>query len=317
MTARAHHSPNHASRGHTTAKTATRMLGGRWHGTYGTALCPAHDNRRTPALSLADGKAGRLLVHCFAGCDGRSVLAAIHRLAGCGSPPLHRGRSNSASPTEHFAEVPRTNTAGQSRARHLWARGIAITGTLAEDYLRSRAIRGALPDSLRYLPACWHADSGRSMPALLASVTVDDKQTSVLRTYLDIDGNKARVPVFRKLLGSPDGGAVHIVDGSGPLVLAEGVETALSLRDELGEGFAVWATAGTSGMKRLRLPDDASPHNGELIIAFDDDLAGRSAADGLAGRAHAQGWRVKLLAPPDIGDWNDLAKARASPKAVP
>ncbi|MEM8758745.1 MAG: hypothetical protein AAGE83_00260 [Pseudomonadota bacterium] len=54
-----------------TAREICLALGGRWHGAYGTACCPAHDNRRTPALSLADGRDGRLLVKCHAGCDFR------------------------------------------------------------------------------------------------------------------------------------------------------------------------------------------------------------------------------------------------------
>jgi hypothetical protein len=51
----------------TGAATLTRALGGKWYGHYGLAFCPAHDNRRTPALSLAKGAEGRLLATCHAG----------------------------------------------------------------------------------------------------------------------------------------------------------------------------------------------------------------------------------------------------------
>ena len=50
------------------AERITRALGGHWHGQYGLALCPAHENKVTPSLSLADGDEGRLLAKCFAGC---------------------------------------------------------------------------------------------------------------------------------------------------------------------------------------------------------------------------------------------------------
>ena len=50
------------------AQRITLALRGRWHGAYGVAFCPAHPNRRTPALSLADGGDGRLLALCHAGC---------------------------------------------------------------------------------------------------------------------------------------------------------------------------------------------------------------------------------------------------------
>ena len=39
----------------TDAYSITTALGGRWHGGYGMALCPAHENIRTPALSVKDG----------------------------------------------------------------------------------------------------------------------------------------------------------------------------------------------------------------------------------------------------------------------
>ncbi len=59
------------------ARTITTALGGRWHGSYGLAFCPAHQNSKTPALSLSDGSDGKLLVFCHAGCDGTDVLAAL------------------------------------------------------------------------------------------------------------------------------------------------------------------------------------------------------------------------------------------------
>lgn len=39
------------------------------------ALCPAHDDRG-PSLSIRELDDGRVLVHCFAGCDVQSILPA-------------------------------------------------------------------------------------------------------------------------------------------------------------------------------------------------------------------------------------------------
>ena len=58
------------------AKALTRALGGRWHGSYGTARCPAHDDN-LPSLSIRDGEYGRMLLHCHAGCEFQVVAAAI------------------------------------------------------------------------------------------------------------------------------------------------------------------------------------------------------------------------------------------------
>ena len=38
--------------------------------------CPAHDDR-SPSLAIKDGDDGRILVHCFAGCETEDVLSAI------------------------------------------------------------------------------------------------------------------------------------------------------------------------------------------------------------------------------------------------
>ena len=45
------------------------------HGKY-IARCPAHDDR-SPSLAIKDCGDGRILLHCFAGCDVESVLDAL------------------------------------------------------------------------------------------------------------------------------------------------------------------------------------------------------------------------------------------------
>ncbi len=40
------------------------------------ALCPAHTDR-SPSLSIAEGQDGRVLLHCFAGCEPDAILRAL------------------------------------------------------------------------------------------------------------------------------------------------------------------------------------------------------------------------------------------------
>ena len=40
------------------------------------ACCPNH-NDKNPSLSLRDLPDGRILIHCFAGCDSNSILSSI------------------------------------------------------------------------------------------------------------------------------------------------------------------------------------------------------------------------------------------------
>ena len=62
---------------------------------------------------------------------------------------------------------------------------------------------------------------------------------AVHRTYLRPDGSgKAEVHPAKAMLGAALGGAVRVADGHGPLVVAEGIETALSLPSGLLRGLA-------------------------------------------------------------------------------
>lgn len=285
----------------TTARFLTESLRGRWHGRYGTAFCPAHRNSRTPALSLADGAAGRLLIKCHAGCTFEDVLAALR-----GRGLLKNGVAVSA-PFPPRARSPRaeetmTTARRAEQARRIWDESRSITGSVAERYLRGRAISCDLPSTLRFHPSCWHS-SGVRLPAMVALIE-GSNGFAVHRTYLRPDGfGKAAVEPAKAMLGSVGGGAVRLYQAPGALVVAEGIETTLSLQSGLlGTAGTLWATLSTSGMTMLRLP--ASP--AELLVAADGDEAGRRAAFHLATRAAALGWQVSMLDPPEGADWNDV-----------
>jgi putative DNA primase/helicase len=46
------------------------------HGSGWQALCPAHADRN-PSLSISEGKGGRVLLKCHAGCDTKDIMAAL------------------------------------------------------------------------------------------------------------------------------------------------------------------------------------------------------------------------------------------------
>lgn len=54
----------------------SRLQGVKQQGERHVACCPAHQDK-SPSLSLSRGKDGRALVHCYAGCETRDVLAAV------------------------------------------------------------------------------------------------------------------------------------------------------------------------------------------------------------------------------------------------
>jgi hypothetical protein len=291
----------------TDARTVCEALGGRWAGRYGLAFCPAHDNTRTPALSLSTGSDGRLLAHCHAGCDFLAILDALRgrgRVEGRGSGGF------TPDPAVTARREAETRQAAEKRARQaeaLWQEAQPLAGTLAETYLRARRITCPLPLTLRFHPDCWHA-SARRFPALVAAVEGGDG-FGLHRTYLAADGSgKAAVEPARAMLGSVQGAAVRLSDGPGRLVVAEGIETGLSLCSGLLDTPAtVLAALSTSGLRGLRLP--ARP--GRLTIATDGDAPGREAAHALAERAHGLGWQVGILDPGDGLDFNEILTGKA------
>ena len=288
------------------AQSLTRALGGKWHGRYGLTFCPAHHNTRTPALSLSNGRDGRLLATCHAGCTFVAIVAALRGLGlleGGGAYVAPDASNAARRRAEELAEAGKR----AAQAERLWQEAQPIGGTLAERYLRGRGVGCDLADTLRFAPSCWHA-TARRFPALLGLVEGSDA-FAVHRTYLRDDGAaKAEVEPAKAMLGAVMGGAVRLAGGPGRLIVAEGIETALSLLCGLVESPAtVWAALSTSGIRGLHLPRQP----GRLTIAPDGDAPGREAAHTLADRAHGLGWQVSFLIPPDGSDWNDVLQGKA------
>lgn len=284
----------------TDAERITRALGGAWYGRYGVACCPAHGDRR-PSLSLTNASDGKLLAHCKSGCAFIDVLHALRCLGiveGIAVRPAH----DPLTMARHEAEARAEADKRERQALALWRDSLPIHGTPAEAYLRGRAIACPLPDTLRFSPACWHPTAKR-LPAMLARVD-GAQRFSLHRTYLSECGpRKAAIDPPKAMLGAVAGGAVRLSGAEGPLVVAEGIETALSLASGLLHHRAeIWAALSASGLVGLVLPPVAA----RLIIATDGDKAGYKAGLVLADRAAALGWTVSLLPAPEGRDWNDI-----------
>lgn len=52
------------------------LEGLRRNGSNYLALCPAHEDH-APSLSIGEGDDGRILLHCWAGCRTRDIVAAL------------------------------------------------------------------------------------------------------------------------------------------------------------------------------------------------------------------------------------------------
>jgi hypothetical protein len=289
------------------AATLTKTLRGKWHGLYGLAYCPAHRNTRTPALSLANGKSGRLLAYCHAGCDFLAIMDSLRELGLLNNDLIRTAPIEAGLPRRRSRRKSQTKNQ-PARANLIWSKARPTKGTQAETYLRARGITCQLPDTLRFSPSCWH-NTGSHHPAMVGLVE-GGHSFAVHRTYLQADGSgKAQVQSAKMMLGPCAGGAVRLSQTDGTLLICEGIETGLSLLSGLLQGpSTVWAALSTSGVKSLRLP----PQTGLLTVAADGDAPGREAAYALASRADSLGWVVSLLPAPEGRDWNDVLQGGAA-----
>ena len=190
-------------------------------------------------------------------------------------------------------------------ARLLFASGQPIRGTLAERYLGARGIDLADVDvsALRFHPAAHYREAPDSprqtWPALLAAVTDPAGTiTGVHRTYLDPSFDfrrlgKAPVASPRRSLGQIAGNGARLRSRDSPVLLVgEGIETVLSLAPLFPDAGAI-AALSAAHLAMLVLPSAPAT----LLVARDNDAAGRNSAERLRDRAEAAGLAVAVLRP--------------------
>ncbi len=188
-------------------------------------------------------------------------------------------------------------------ARRIWSESQPAAETPVARYLASRGITIEPPPTLRYHPALKHGPTGLHLPAMIAGVAIWPARevVAIHRTFLTATGDsKAPVSQNKMMLGPCAGGAVRLSPFGNDLVLAEGIETALSVLQASGK--PVWACLSTSGLKSVLLP----PEVATVTIAADGDEPGITAAEEAASRFYREGRDVKIAKPPPGMDFNDL-----------
>jgi hypothetical protein len=185
-----------------------------------------------------------------------------------------------------------------------------ISGTLAERYLRKRAITVLSgTTSLRFHPRCYYREDEHTpteiWPAMIAAVTdLSGDLTGVQRTWLDPSGwGKANLATPRRAMGHLLGHGVRLGPATwgdcDAMAVGEGIETMLSLRCILTT-LPMVAALSSAHLAAIQFP----PALRHLYIARDLDPAGHGATVRLADRAHEAGIEVQVLSS-RLGDFND------------
>ena len=233
-------------------------------------------------------------------------LLRLHLGAGTLGPALAEARrflGHPAPATTATAPVPCPRR--DEAARRMWQMACNVDASHAEAYLRARGIRACRDPALRFHPSLYHRDDDggfHTFPALIARVSdAAGGFSGVHRTWLHPQ-RPAKAPVAdaRKALGRIHGRAVHLgPPPDGTLAVAEGLETALSLRTAQPR-LPVAAALSAAGLAAFIPP----PCVARVLIARDDDPAGDEAAQRLHERCRARGLAAEVFVPLR-NDFND------------
>lgn len=297
------------------ARELTAALGGRWHGRYGTARCPAHDDRH-PSLTIRDGESAPLL-SCKAGCPREIVIAALK------AQELWSSRSSAAEviPWQAPASRPKPPPAvywhtkdaplETQRACDIWRDVCGLFGadTPAGRYLIGRGIPPPWPETLAFGRLEHPETRERSVPALIVArhCPVVHLVRGIQRIFLTEDGHKYPHGTVKMSLGSIAGGRAELLWPDDELILCEGVETALSAWRLFKT--PAWAICG-SFPSELPLPQQVR----SVRIIADHDRHGASERNAkLLARSIRAGSRTcTVIMPNALGaDANDVLRGAA------
>jgi len=186
----------------------------------------------------------------------------------------------------------------------LWNETFNIKNSIVEKYLVGRGLfLQNAPKYIRYHPNLYHKPTGKCFPSMISAITKygSNEIIGLQRTYLEAQ-TKAKIKPNKMILGAAKGGAIKFGDDSSKLIVAEGIETALSIYK--ATKISTWSCLSTSGLINIIVPPkNITPH---IIIAADNDHAGVTAASTLSLRLLEEGYQVNIALPPVTKDFNDL-----------
>ncbi|MCQ9148327.1 DNA primase [Rhizobium oryzihabitans] len=263
------------------------------------------DTAKGPAGKWTDGATGEhgdlldVIREALGLIDFKDVAEEARRFLSLPHPEPSRPRTPTGMTSNIVIGSPEAS-------RRLFAMSQPIGGTLAEIYLRSRAITSLVGGSaLRYHSRCYYRPDEHSpteiWPAIVASVTdLDGKQTGAHRTWLSPDGSgKAPVETPRRAMGDLLGHGVRFGVAGEVLAAGEGIETVLSPRQVLPH-MPMLAALSAAHLAAILFPATLR----RLYVLRDRDPAGDSARDSLIDRAASVGIQAIPVSP--VGeDFND------------
>lgn len=222
------------------------------------------------------------LEHKLNSRPGETLRDAARRLAG-------EDRGGAPRPARSAPPRPAADTEDErwkrASAAQLWRTGAPAAGSPVETYLRARGICGRPLElalrQLRFSPEAYHsgpAEGGVRLPAMVGLVRAPAGPTGGVHvTYLAPDGRAktARTPAKRMWGpqardGAPGGVWLTHPSAPGPLVAAEGIESALSAAVLLGRPCRVVAALALERLQGGWLADRWGRYDPDCVAADPD-----------------------------------------------
>lgn len=181
---------------------------------------------------------------------------------------------------------------------------------LARDYLENK--RGIsqenISDDLRFVDSLWNSSVRQNMPAIVAFARDPASKIQAAGVvYLDQEkGDQLPGSNAKRAFGKVSGSYIEVQQAQlGITILAEGLETALSLKEAQVPG-KILATMGIHNFKHYM------PNKDEVVvIAADHDLLNKASEKALnlaSSELTAKGAKVLIVQPEQPGDFNDVLK---------
>lgn len=193
-----------------------------------------------------------------------------------------------------------------------------IDNSYRDKYLKSRGLENVIPlinnKDIISTPELYY-DKNTKLPAMLSVVRNEDNKIAFLhRTYLDKDGNKAKVEDVKKVTGATRENAYQrpfYAQVNNPknlnsknIHIAEGIETALAVTLLTKNSDKVISAVNAHGLTQY----EPQTHTKKVFIWADNDKKGIEAANKLQEKLHGK-VRTQIIIPRNKGndfldEWN-------------
>lgn len=291
----------------TSAKDLAAKLGGRRAGSAWRVPGPNH-SPDDDSLVLKDTPDG-VVFHSHAGDDSAAVIEYLTAAAqGASLAGGSRPEANTRTDVERI-----------ERATRIWDEAEEIAPRCAAArYLASRGLIGPYRSELRFHPGIYWESKNR--PALVGRIShaYSGVTTGVHITFLTPSGEKDQTVSLdnsKAMIGKVGGCGLWPVSYDGAVIVAEGIESALSA--ELQFGIPAVAALNAANILKLYLPSAIRL----VVIVADNDASGKGLEYAERAALHflSTGRAVQIVLSPNVGqDANDVLKqAGAEFRPVP